>query len=100
MVDYDLDPITDDQVRAESEPFEFSSDERASLREIKKSLNDKCTYEQLTDFREYLEELVERVNTAVRQSKELNYDTTDIEVDLQFLRDLQRKVVLRQHDEM
>jgi hypothetical protein len=100
MVDYDYSEIPEERVKEVSKPFEFTEDERNSLHEIKKALKGKCSYEQLTEFREYLEGIIERVHTALLNAREMNYDTTDIELDLQFLRDLEKEVIKRQHEEM
>ncbi|RME78516.1 hypothetical protein D6774_00935 [Candidatus Woesearchaeota archaeon] len=100
MVDYDYSEIPEERVKEVSKPFEFTEDERNSLHEIKKVLKGKCSYEQLTEFREYLEGIIERAHTALLNAREMNYDTTDIELDLQFLRDLEKEVIKRQHEEM
>ena len=98
MVDYDYEPIDMESYRQRTKPFEFSAMERSSLRDIKESIKNDCDYNQLTDFREYLDSLIEKVNTVVLQEREQKYDTQDVEMDLQFLRELQRKVIKKQHE--
>jgi len=95
----DYKPISEDVIRLEAEPFKFSKEERDSLHSIKESLaKGGCSYEDLSDFREYLDRLIEKVHTTYLNQQKLSYDTNDIVLDLQFLHKLQGDVVNEQHN--